>query len=291
MSASPSAGSFRIGAAFRKNAQRLRALSHNPSLLPLWLSWQRQRLGGRDPVLSLFGFRFAGFYDFNAFAGAYHYRPDAAERAYFARCAGGAATILDVGANMGYITLLLARASPSGTVHAFEPHPRTAASLSANVDRNAVTNVRVHRLAVGSEDGTVSFTDHGVPASNRIGGGPGSLEVPATRLDRFAADNGIGTIDFLKIDVEGAELDVLEGARALFERRAVRSGLIEICPANLAAFGASVDDMVDWMSSVGYALCAIGPDGSAVDPVPRGIVDPLYLADAAFFLRGSGDAR
>jgi hypothetical protein len=82
-----------VSAVFRKNTQRLRALSNNRMLLPLWLSWQAQRRAGREPVLRLFGFRFSGFsgfYDFNAFVGAYHYRSDAAELNYLTTYGTGA---------------------------------------------------------------------------------------------------------------------------------------------------------------------------------------------------------
>ena len=67
---------------------------------------------------------------------------------------------IDVGANIGLETLALSMLAPKGSVHAFEPVPRTAAHLRANVESNGVRNVVVHEMAVGSAVTELQFYDN-----------------------------------------------------------------------------------------------------------------------------------
>lgn len=126
---------------------------------------------------------------------------------------------VDVGANIGRYTLPLSRLARH--VHAFEPHPRLAYVLSAALD----DNVSVHQVLVSDEPGVLALTTpiiDGKPSEgiSRIGGfndgvALSELPVEAVTLDELA-DRPIG---FIKIDVEGHELNVLEGARELLDRQ------------------------------------------------------------------------
>jgi FkbM family methyltransferase len=131
-------------------------------------------------------------------------------------------TAFDVGANLGVFTVPLARAvEPSGAVVAFEPHPGNVARLQANVDLNALSNVRIEPRAVGDYDGMLELrlsTDaaFGSTASGAVLQDAGStVRVEVVRLDRIWASLGEPEIDVLKIDVEGAEIGVLRGAAQL----------------------------------------------------------------------------
>jgi FkbM family methyltransferase len=118
-------------------------------------------------------------------------------------------TVIDVGANIGMVTLLLSElVGPRGVVHAFEPNPRVLASLRATVARNASANVVVHGVALGEHDDTLHMH---VPNGNA---GMGSL-VRAQSGDLLRGE-GIGRIRLLKIDVEGFERQVLAGAVEAF---------------------------------------------------------------------------
>lgn len=139
---------------------------------------------------------------------------------------------VDVGAHIGYLTCLCAtRVGERGEVHAFEPHPETFRLLAANIARwgrlGAV--VRPHQLAVGAATGAATVMEPPSFWVNRgtarvapvEGSGPGAgapvVRVAVEMLDRLWPE---GRIDLLKVDVEGAELAVLQGAeRLLAERR------------------------------------------------------------------------
>ena len=180
---------------------------------------------------------------------------------------------------------LYAKRAPDAGIFAFEPHPVTYATLQGNLKRNGISNVSTHQLAVGNREGKVSFTDHGSPASNRISEVTylhPTIEVPMTTLDAFVEARGINEIGFLKIDVEGAELTVLNGASQTLGQRRVRAGMIELCPGTLARFGASVDGLLDTLAGYGYAVFEIDAIGHPGAPISRGITDPSILINAVF---------
>jgi FkbM family methyltransferase len=144
---------------------------------------------------------------------------------------------VDVGANIGYYLLLIESVVGSGgSVACFEPEPENLRELQRNVGANGLGNVRVFAAAVGAENGNASMRT-GINAAV-AGQGEGDFTVPLLRLDS-ALD---GPVDFVKIDVEGYEGQVLAGARRLLrEHRPVL--LVEIHPGFLA-LPWSVDDIL-----------------------------------------------
>lgn len=130
------------------------------------------------------------------------------------------AVFVDIGANFGLYSVHAARNGHFTAVHAFEPDARNLACLRANLHLNGLLEqVSVHEAALSDHDGTVSFSAGGdrftgqsrVTAENSAS----SIEIQARRLDGiFEAGPGY----CLKIDVEGHEVAVLEGARALLAR-------------------------------------------------------------------------
>ncbi len=131
----------------------------------------------------------------------------------------------DVGANIGLYSLGLAALAPRGRIFAFEPSPGSVDFLRTNLRRNRADNVKVFATALGDRDGTISF--HEVPfftagsftadegawlRSDAVGST--LVQVPCTTLDAFVEDHAVERLDVLKIDVEGAELAVLDGATA-----------------------------------------------------------------------------
>lgn len=127
------------------------------------------------------------------------------------------ATVLDVGAHVGYYTLISAvLAGPSGRVHAFEPNPRNAEFLRRHVRINRLDNVRVEQAAVSDGAGTARF-DFGTGSGTGHLADAGALEVRTLRLDDYCAEHGLAPA-VIKIDVEGAEVSVLQGARETLAR-------------------------------------------------------------------------
>jgi FkbM family methyltransferase len=126
-------------------------------------------------------------------------------------------TVLDVGANVGYYTLLASvLVGGGGRVHAFEPEPRNAGFLRRHVQINGRGNVHVVQAAVSDVAGTARFDFGSGTGTGRLAQA-GALEVRTVRLDDYCAEHGLAPAA-IKIDVEGAEMSVLQGARETLRR-------------------------------------------------------------------------
>jgi len=127
--------------------------------------------------------------------------------------------VFDVGANYGFYTLQASRLVGSdGLILAFEPHPDTYKGLLTNLSLNNVRNVRTFNVAVGEFDGHVRLyihTNSGECSTYRKS--KRWIDVESTKLDTIVERLGI-TVNLIKIDVEGAELDVLKGARKTLKK-------------------------------------------------------------------------
>jgi len=131
------------------------------------------------------------------------------------------AVALDIGANLGWYSLLLARRWPRARIHAFEPEPRNLALLRSNLQRNGITNVTVPGSAVAERDGAMQFFPYAEKNMGRHSlvpqAGCTPITVPVVTLDGFLQQQRLDPADvqFVKIDVEGYELPALQGARSL----------------------------------------------------------------------------
>ena len=130
---------------------------------------------------------------------------------------------VDVGASFGIFSMTMANAvGARGRVWAFEPTPATAEFLQATLALNEVHQVNLTRAAVSDQPGTVEFITgpnselNAVAKAGETGGEV--LTVPSLTLDQAAADYGWRDVDFVKLDVEGHELQVLAGGRSFFTR-------------------------------------------------------------------------
>jgi FkbM family methyltransferase len=141
-------------------------------------------------------------------------------------------TVVDVGANVGFFTLLAAKLTGEmGRVISFEPDPTSYNLLSKSVERNHFGNVSLFQRAISGTDGDrslhLSATHHkGLHSITRDLGGE-KITVQSSKLDTIASKMGIGSIDLLKIDVEGAEPEVLEGAGELLAEGRIRNIIME----------------------------------------------------------------
>jgi len=122
-------------------------------------------------------------------------------------------TFYDIGANVGFFTVIAARrVGPAGRVVAFEPVHSNAALLRRNLAANAFENAEIVEAAVGDRSGSVPFLSR-TAVDGKVHP-RGDTQVRMVRLD----DLDLPAPDLVKIDAEGAEFDVLRGARALIER-------------------------------------------------------------------------
>src|SRR6266446_9764106 len=135
---------------------------------------------------------------------------------------------IDVGANLGEWTVPLARSvGAAGRVIAIEPAPRSAAALEATLAANALRQAEIFRCAIGDHDGQTEFAVPVVTSARTDTGrariGPGrtgyeALRVPLRRLESLAAELTLDRLDLIKIDVEGHERQVLDGAASILDR-------------------------------------------------------------------------
>jgi len=132
-------------------------------------------------------------------------------------------TIFDVGGNTGQTALRLASAFPTARIFSFEPVPQTFDKLSQAVKHRE--GIAAVNSALGEKPGSVfiNLTDNSQTATIlATSSASNSVSIPVETIDRFAKTNGIETIDLLKIDVEGYEMQVLKGAEKLFHEASVR---------------------------------------------------------------------
>lgn len=149
------------------------------------------------------------------------------------RSATDAPCVLDCGANVGLATIWIKQRFPRARVTAFEADPAICAVMRRNVERNRIENVEVVQAAIWRENTRLAFRAEGSDSGaidSVAAETPGAIvEVPAIRLrDRLAA----APVDLLKLDIEGAELDVLEDAADLLHQvRAIHVEVHDFAPA------------------------------------------------------------
>lgn len=161
---------------------------------------------------------------------------------------------VDVGANIGHLTIEAALAvGDTGTITAFEAHPRTAEYLRENVELNNLTRVRVAQLAVGDDFRWVTFSDINSDDENKVlPRGIMGITVPMVRLDAFFADENI---TLLKVDVEGWEKFVFLGAGSVLEN--VSFVYFECWDEHFQSAGYGFFDIYDILSSRGFTITSM----------------------------------
>jgi FkbM family methyltransferase len=179
---------------------------------------------------------------------------------------------LDIGANVGYHTLLLSvLVGPGGAVHAFEPVPSTAESLEQTLVVNDLSNVVVHRVALGSSTGTTQMRvgresesgrahviDGTVGYRSELSGETRIIDVPVASVDELLASRAIPEPGLVKIDVEGAELLALTG---------MRQTLSSVRPVVVAEFWGEHNsaEAGRLLSSLGYTVTVLSEWHGLVD--------------------------
>ncbi|WP_339929962.1 FkbM family methyltransferase [uncultured Brevundimonas sp.] len=217
-----------------------------------WLSWHiRSRLSGGDVLVSFVnGLAVAGRAGMTGAAStAYVGLNEPDDMALVAHALRPGDLFLDVGANIGLYTLLAAGVAGAQVI-AFEPMPVTAQLLQRNVAHNGISAlVTVKAEAVGRENGVIGLTSTGDDVTSRIATAHegADQQAPMTTLD---ASVGEQIPTFLKIDVEGFEGAVLEGASKTLANPSLLFALIEI-NSNAARYGYGGDWIVDLMARNG----------------------------------------
>ena len=170
---------------------------------------------------------------------------------------------IDIGAHVGYYTLLAAKlVGPTGKVYAFEPAPGDHDTLLKNIELNDYMNITATNMALSDQNSTAtiyfsgldtgrhSLYQHGLPEQ-------GSAVVETTTLDNYLESQGQPNIDLIKIDVEGAEVSVLDGMSQLLLRSPNLKLIIEFNPALLQSAGVPPLKLLDRLRSLGFQLSNI----------------------------------
>jgi FkbM family methyltransferase len=196
--------------------------------------------------------------------------------------------VVDIGAHVGYYTLLAAKlVGPTGKIYAFEPESGNHETLLKNIELNKYGNIMATRMAVSDREGNAtmyltsldsgrhSLFRHDLPQR-------GNASVATTTLDQFLESQKWPRIDLIKIDVEGAEVAVLDGMAKLLERSSELQLIIEFNPALLQSAGIHPLGFLDKVRSLGFKMAAID-DSSSLIPVTEteysSLTDRLLTAD------------
>jgi FkbM family methyltransferase len=178
---------------------------------------------------------------------------------------------LDIGANIGYYTLILARlVGDGGRVFAFEPDPDNFALLKKNVETNGYKNVVLVQKAVSRQTGQARLylsptraLDHRIFDS---GDGRQSIAIEAVRLDDYF-QNFNGKIDFIKMDVQGAEGGVIQGMLGLLRKNHDVKITMEFSPFSLRKSGTAPADCLNLLTGLGFKLFEIDERRKKISPV------------------------
>lgn len=194
--------------------------------------------------------------------------------------------IVDVGANEGQTVGRVLAEYPGARVIGFEAHPPTFALLEHRYETNS--SVELHNLALSNQTGRLDYFVYDKTVLNslipdaqfavRFNKSGRRTTVESTTLDSFCSEQAITHIDVLKVDTEGSELTVLEGARAMLERRAIRFLYVEFndLRARAGASGGTLLPIDDLVRPLGYRFIASYTDYVVTDGDLFGVSNALY---------------
>ena len=179
-------------------------------------------------------------------------------------------TVLDIGANIGYYTLLFAKlVGPTGKVFAFEPEPKNFKLLKKNVEENNYKNTQFFQNAVSDKDEKLKFyiSDESSAANqlfqpkkfNEI------IEVDSIKLDNFFSKDT--KIDFVKIDIQGAEGTAIKGMISLLKNNPEIKIMQEWWPEAIKKYGMESDEHLKILESLGYKFYEIDGQNDKINEI------------------------
>jgi FkbM family methyltransferase len=203
---------------------------------------------------------------------------------------------LDVGANLGWYSVLLDRLSePGARVFAFEPDPHSFELLELNLRRNATRQVTAVNIALGECEGTAQLHRYKLSNNGRhtlLEGATsgGTVEVPVRTLESFwhAQQLGARPIRFMKVDVEGFEYFVLKGAGELLRR--CQCIVLEYSPESLRIAGLEAQAVLKIIRKFNFAVQAFA-DGALVPLGPADLAQAGAQRDLLLTPESSAGAR
>jgi FkbM family methyltransferase len=190
------------------------------------------------------------------------------------RIASRRVNVVDIGANIGYYTIVASRLiGPDKSIYSFEPQGRVVAKLRRNIELSGLHNVTVFPFALSDTAGSVPFhvpveggESHGSMRANGRFEVMQIVDVETQRLDDVLSKLGSPEIGLVKMDAEGAELPILRGAAGLLSAPNRPVLIFEACEENCQPFGYSVFDLLQYVQSFGYRLRQLDQFDWIADP-------------------------
>jgi FkbM family methyltransferase len=174
--------------------------------------------------------------------------------------------MIDVGANYGYFSCLWAAANPSCKVVAIEAAPDNYLALTQNIKINHLEErTELLNLAVGNKSGVMDFILHDQSGQTGWGGlstmaGKNAIKVKVTTLDQLAKEKYWTKIKVLKIDTEGADTWVLEGAKNLLAEKRIDHIFFEENPKRMQELGIELGRAENFLKQYKYKLVKLSPN-------------------------------
>ena len=199
------------------------------------------------------------------------------ELAFVGRFVHPGMTVLDIGAHHGLYTLLASkRVGLSGRVFSFEPSPRERKALQIHKLLNRCKNVSVAGVALGARAREAEFfvvQGHQTGCNSLrppiVSGETTPVRVQVVRLDDWLEAHKIDRVDFIKLDVEGGELEALKGAEKLLERRPRPVILVEVQDLRTKSWGYRAKKIIEHLQGKGFRWIQLRKDGSLEDLCPH----------------------
>ncbi len=135
----------------------------------------------------------------------------------FVRIVRPGGVFYDIGANVGFYSLLASELILPGKVFAFEPSPENVQYLRSHLEINKITNVKILALALCDKQGQAFFASEATGSMGHLAT-VGGFQVQTSTLDSLLQSREILPPDYIKMDIEGAELSALRGAQECFEK-------------------------------------------------------------------------
>ena len=251
-----------------KLLRNAKTLLSNPEIAWNYSSYWVSKLTNSGQAIRVFpdGIKVTGLSGFSEFHSCSQYA-SREEREFLQNYPLGSGDLIDIGANLGLVTAILAKRFPERQVHAFEPNPSTFQSLQANIALNGLTNVKAQQCAVGKHNGEVSFMAdpiHRATCSMATSEAQDTVSVPCTALDSYIKKQSINKIAFLKVDVEGYETLVFQGAEEMLKRQQVQLIYYEVCPTLTKKAGFEPELPTQMLMQNGYQISKLNNQGCLV---------------------------
>jgi FkbM family methyltransferase len=237
-------------------------LSH-PGIGVEYAEWCRQSLLLRSPVRNLYGITIGDFANFSEYHSVTAFL-DEAKLGFLLEHQFGEGDIIDIGANVGVISLILAKRFPERHIHAIEPNPSTFSALTSNILRNTANNITAYDVAISESSGSILFdADPQARGTASISSeiGQNVISVKTQTLDAFAETVGANQIALLKVDVEGFETLVFAGASHVLQIVKPAAIVFEVCPALTITRGFDATVPAKRLQDLGYKLFRWGEKG------------------------------